>query len=99
MTGDDGVEAGESPAGQYWDADDLTRRLRRIGGQTRGMQPLVARRARCKEIETQVPAMQGALVGVVRVVVACRVADAIERGVGPLNRELVRRSLRRGVLS
>lgn len=87
------------PTGRYWEPQDLLRRLRRIEGQARGVQALVARGARCKEIETQIAAMQGALNGVLRVVEACKVADAIEREVGPLDPEMIRRSIRRDVIS
>ena len=95
--GDD--PTGTSATGRYWDPEDLNRRLRRIEGQARGVQALVRRGAGCKEIETQIAAMHGALLSVRRVVEACRLADAIERGVGPLDREAVRRSIREGVLS
>lgn len=95
----DSTTAGAGPTGRYWDPQDLTRRLRRIEGQARGIQALVARGARCKEIETQIAAIQGALSGVLRVVEACRLAEAIEQRVGPLDRELVRQSIRRDILS
>ena len=87
------------PTGRYWDPKDLMRRLRRIEGQARGVQALVARGARCKEIETQIAAMQGALTGVLRVVEACRVAEVIDREIGPFDPEIVRRSIRRDVIS
>ena len=90
--------AGAGPTGRYWDAQDLLRRLRRIEGQTRGIQALVARGASCKEVETQIAAVRGALDGVLRVVEACRVAEAIEEGAGPLDSARIRSAVRRGVL-
>lgn len=95
----DAARADGGPTERYWDPDDLMRRLRRIEGQARGIQALVTRGAPCREIETQIAAMQGALAGLLRVVEACHVAETIERTVGPLDRELVRLSLRRGTVS
>jgi DNA-binding FrmR family transcriptional regulator len=87
----------EGPSERYWDRQDLTRRLRRIEGQARGVQALVARGASCQAIQTQVAAMQGALDSVRRVVEACRVAEAINEGAGPFDADAIRRALRQGI--
>jgi len=92
-------DAAAGPTGRYWEATDLVRRLRRVEGQARGLQAMVQRGERCKEIETQIAAMQGALVQVMRVVQACRVAEAIEVGVGPLDSDRIRQLMRRDILS
>lgn len=61
----------------YWDQEDLLRRLRRIEGQVRGIQAMVARRETCRDILTQVAAVEGAMRQVSRIVSACNVAEEL----------------------
>jgi DNA-binding FrmR family transcriptional regulator len=79
--------------GRYWYPEELVRRLRRVEGQARGLQALIQRGADCDQLETQLAAMQGALDGVRRIVEMCRVAEHLDRTVGPLDPDAVRRSL------
>ncbi len=59
----------------YLKEDDLLRRLRRIEGQIRGLEAMVGRQAVCRDILTQVSAVQGALAKVARMVEACGMAE------------------------
>jgi DNA-binding FrmR family transcriptional regulator len=61
----------------FWEEADLLRRLRRIEGQVRGIQAMVARRDGCRAILTQVAAVEGALAQVSRIVGACSVAEEL----------------------
>ena len=61
----------------YLKEEDLLRRLRRIEGQIRGLEAMVARQELCRDILTQVAAVQGALTKVARMVEACGVAERI----------------------
>ena len=61
----------------YWSVRDLQHRLRRVEGQIRGIEAMVARVASCQDILTQLAATQGALAKIVKVVEACRVAEEL----------------------
>ena len=61
----------------YLKEEDLLRRLRRIEGQIRGLESMVSRQDVCRDILTQVSAVQGALAKVARMVEACGIAEHI----------------------
>lgn len=84
----------EAPASiRFGDPGDILRRMRRIEGQARGVQALILRGSSCQEVETQVAAMRGALEQVARMLYACRLMEGVDRHVGPLDPEAVRRAL------
>lgn len=83
----------ESATERFWDVQDISHRLHRVEGQVRGLEALVNRGARCEEVLTQLHAVQGALSAIGRIVEMCRTAERIEDGLGPLDREGVRRAL------
>lgn len=62
----------------FWKDEDLLNRLRRIEGQVRGVQAMIARRERCQAILTQIAAIDGAMVQVDRIVRACAVAENLD---------------------
>ncbi len=84
---------GEPVSLRFGDSADLFRRMRRIEGQARGVQALILGGGSCQEIETQVKAMRGALEQVMRILYACRLLEGVDRAVGPLDPEAVRRAL------
>ncbi len=57
--------------------EDLLHRLHRIEGQIRGLEAMVSRKDLCRDILTQVAAVQGALTKVARMVEACSVAERV----------------------
>ncbi len=61
----------------YLKEADLLRRLRRIEGQIRGLEAMISRQDRCRDIQTQVAAVQGALTKVSRMIEACSVAERV----------------------
>ena len=73
-------------AGYYQNKDSLTRRLRRIEGQVRGIQRMVDEDTYCIDILTQISAVNGALdkvaVALLEDHLAHCVADSITSGVG-----------------
>ena len=58
---------------------DLMHRLRRIEGQIRGLEAMIARHDTCHNILTQVSAVQGALLKVSRMLEACSMAENMMR--------------------
>jgi DNA-binding FrmR family transcriptional regulator len=81
----------------YWDERDVMNRLRRIEGQVRGLQQLVANKESCRAILTQVAAVEGALQQVSRIVETCSVAEALleDEAIGPIDANVVRGTLKR----
>lgn len=75
---------------RFWDCDDLIRRMRRIEGQTRGIQTMLTRGDSCKDILTQISAISGALNQVARVVGACGLLDGLQREGTPLDSEQIK---------
>lgn len=65
------------PRTVYWSSRDLQHRLRRVEGQIRGVEAMVARAESCQDILTQLAATQGALAKVVKLVEACQVAEEL----------------------
>ncbi|NMP21921.1 metal-sensitive transcriptional regulator [Sulfobacillus harzensis] len=61
----------------YWSSRDLQHRLRRVEGQIRGVEAMVARAESCRDILTQLAAIEGALAKVVKLVEACQVAEEL----------------------
>lgn len=62
--------------------DSIQSRLRRIEGQTRGLQKMVEEGRPCGEIVTQVSAAMGATRRISAIVVACSMRQAVQAGVG-----------------
>lgn len=61
----------------YWDKDDVTRRLRLLAGQIKGIEAMVARSEPCADVLTQLAAAEGAVKKVSRIVSACAVAEQV----------------------
>lgn len=61
----------------YWDKEDVTRRLRLLAGQIKGIEAMVDRNASCADVLTQLAAAEGAVKKVSRIVSACAVAEQV----------------------
>ena len=85
------------PRTVYWSSRDLQHRLRRVEGQIRGVEAMVAREESCEDILTQLAATQGALAKIVKLVEACRVAEQLigDREVAEPERDEVQHTIRR----
>ena len=59
--------------------DEVLNRLRRIEGQVRGIQRLVEQKAECKKVASQVKAARTALDAAGKLVLACFLAEALQR--------------------
>lgn len=70
---------GHQPRKVYWDAADVTRRLKRIEGQVRGIQAMMEREESCHAVLMQVQAVEGAIKQVNKIVTACSVAERLAR--------------------
>ncbi len=83
----------------YWSGRDLEHRLRRVEGQIRGIEAMVARTETCKDILTQLAAIQGALAKIVKLVEACQVAEELvgEREVSGAELDRVHNAIRRAI--
>lgn len=80
----------------YWSSRDLQHRLRRIEGQIRGIEAMVARAESCQDILMQLAATQGALGKVVKLVEACQVAEQLvgEREISESERDQMQSKIR-----
>ena len=78
----------------FWEEADLQRRLRRIEGQVRGLQSMVERRDGCRDILTQVAAVEGALSRVARIVEACSLVEDLDQAAQVRDTVQVRQCLR-----
>lgn len=67
--------------------DDLQRRLRRIEGQARGVQRMIADERDCREIVQQLNAIQAAVGNTTRVLMRAYAQDCLVRRAGGESRE------------
>jgi DNA-binding FrmR family transcriptional regulator len=81
----------------FWEEADLLRRLRRIEGQVRGLQAMVERRSGCRDILTQLAAVEGALARVARIVEGCSLLEELDQADQVQDAAEVRRRLRHWV--
>lgn len=61
----------------YWDPGDVTRRLRLLAGQIKGIEAMVDRGVPCADVLTQLAAAEGAVKKITRIVNACAVAEQV----------------------
>jgi DNA-binding FrmR family transcriptional regulator len=61
----------------FWQEEELLRRLKRIEGQVRGLEGMIARRESCRAILTQLAAVEGALERVKQIVRACSLVEGL----------------------